>query len=78
MGHSVSVQPGPPALRLRFSLYAHQLCLHMSREHIPNLSFQSETVFEISSILYMKVGQDFSPSYFRTNFGYLYLSNGSS
>ena len=31
MGHSVSVQPGPPALRLRFSLYAHHLCQNMSR-----------------------------------------------
>ena len=31
MGHSVSVQPGPPALRLRFSLDAHHLCQNMSR-----------------------------------------------
>ena len=31
VGHSVSVQPGPPALRLRFSLYAHHLCQNMSR-----------------------------------------------
>ena len=37
----MSVQPGPPALRLRFSLYAHHLWQNMSREHILSYSIQS-------------------------------------